>query len=862
VGAELGFHLEMRRADLVARGATPEEAGRLVRERFGDVEAVAAECRTITHRRERRRTRHEWLGALAQDLRFAFRTLGRDRIPTTVAVLTLALGIGASTVMFALVDGVLLRPLPYSSPGQLVSVWPERGFSVAEVTGFSERSRTFDEVAAYRANVGVSLSGDDGSGRAPDRVESVRTTANLFHVLGTGAALGRTFGGGEDRPGSEPVVLLSDGLWRDRFGADPGTVGRTIQVDGEGRTVVGNMPPDFQFPTGTARLWIPMMMDPANVGAFWGTAGFRVIARLAPGATAAQAREELLRVAGQLRVENPLWTPAAEGYLAGAEVVPLKQQMVGGVRRMLLLLLGAVGLVPLIACVNVANLLLARGLARGRELAVRAALGAGRARLVRQLLTESLLLALLGGGAGVLLAAGGLRLVLRLLPADVPRLGDVTLDARVLGVAFIATLGTSMVFGLLPAIRTARPETSDALRQRSTGGGRRGRLQAVLVAVEMALAVVLVTGAGMLLRGVSRLQHVDPGFATEDVVTARLSPPEREYQGRAAQLGFYDGVLERAAALPGVETVALTSQLPFDQENTTWATSIEGVTTDPNDLPMFDRRSVTADYFRVLGVPLRRGRAFSEADVVGAPLVAIVDEAAARRFWPGQDPIGRRVGWPWANEWRTVVGVAATVRNGDLVGEPPMAVYVPFAQAPVAGATLVIRSVRPPAQLAPEFRQLVASIGADVPVTQVRAMDEVVRGTLGRERLATLLLGAFAVVALVLGAVGLYGVTAYQVGQRRGEIGVRMALGARASDVLRQVLARSVTLALAGTAVGLVGALALSRVLDGILPGGGAVEPVVLLAVPLVLLVVSILATLVPAIRAASVEPTVALSGG
>ncbi len=853
VDAELQFHMDERTRALRAGGLATGEAVRRAHAEFGDVERARRElCRDDLRHTRRRRVRTA-LDELRQDVRHGWRALGRRPGFALVAVLTLALGIGATTTMFALVDGVLLRPLPHAEPARLVALWPGGAASAAELVRVAERARTLAGVAGYERDVGVGLGGDE----RPRRVGGARTTGNLFALLGARPALGRTLRADDERPGAEPVVVVSDALWQERLGGDARVVGTRLRIDGVERTVVGVMPPDFRFPAAGARLWLPITVDPASVGTHWGLVRYQVVARLAPGVTPAQARDEVRRIARTMRTENPLWTPDEGAYLAAIDVVPLREQLVGDVQRPLLVLLGAVALLLVVACVNVANLLLARGIARGREIAVRAALGAGRGRLVRQLLTESLLLGATGAAAGVLLALGGVRLLVALLPADTPRLAEVAVDGRVLGFAACAALLTSLVFGLLPALRAARP-TAPALGGRGTGAPRR-RLSALLVATETALAVVLVVGAGLLARSFVALQAVEPGFRTTQVVTARVSPPAAEYADADRQRALHAAVLARAATIPGVEHAALTSQLPFDGTTDAWATLIEGVTADPNDLPMLDHRRITPHYFRALGVPLTRGRAFTEADGEHDALVAIVDETAARTLWPDGDPIGRRVCWPWMGECRTVVGVVGTVRNNDLAAAPNPALYVPFRQRPTAAMTLVLRTELAPAALERALPGIVAGVDADVPVSDVRAMDALLDASVARPRLTMLLLAALAGAALLLGAIGLYGVIAYEVGGRTREIGVRMALGAPAGDVLRAVIARGVGIVLAGTAAGLLGALALARVLGGLLHGVGTADPLTFALVPLLLLVVAIAATAISARRAARIDSAVAL---
>ena len=854
VDAELEFHLAERTRELMVRGLRTGEARREAEREFGDVAAARASLSEQGARHARRERRALGLDELRQDVRFGWRALVQRPGFTAVAVLTLALGIGANATMFGLVDGVLVRPLPFAAPERLVAVWPERAFSAAEYEAIATRNRSFAQVAAAFEGPGFALAGDG----EPERVGGARVTANLFATLGVSAAVGRTLAAGESRPGQGRVVVIGEALWRRRWGGDPAIVGRAILVDGESHTVVGVMPAGFAYPSSAVQLWLPTTIDASNVATHWGFVGNRLVARLAPGVGPAQAHDDVLRIARQLRTENPLWTPQEPGYYEGAEIVGLRERLVGDVRLTLLVLLGAVAMVLLIACANVANLLLARGVARQRELAVRTALGAGRGRLVRQLLTESLLLAALGGVAGVALAWGGLRAMVALLPAAMPRLGEVALDGRVLLFALAATVGTGLVFGLVPALRVSRANASLMLGQRAYGGARR-RLSAALVVSEMALAVVLVTGAGLLLRSFWLLTRVDPGFRTGQVTTALVSPPQAPFAEPARRRALYDAVLANARAIPGATAVAATSQLPFDQESEPTALMIRGVTRNRNELPTFDQRRVTPGYFQALGIRLLRGRAFTAADDETAPLVALVDEAAARQFWPGGDPVGATVGWWWSERWLQVVGVVSTTKNNSLATDGRPTLYVPFAQDPAASMRVVVRSTADPALVARELRRAVGAVDAGVPVSQLRTMDELLGASVARPRLTSLLIGGFAAVALLLGAIGLYGVIAYQVSQRTQEIGVRVALGARAGDVLALVFRQGLALALAGAALGLLASAALTRVLEHLLYGVSARDPLTYAVVPLLLVAVAALACLVPARRAMRVDPMTAL---
>jgi putative ABC transport system permease protein len=792
---------------------------------------------------------------LLQDLRYAARTLTRSPGFTLVAVFTLALGIGANTAIFSVVNAVLLRPLPYAEPERLASAgWLMRGdYLVAR-----ERSRSFEELALYRASVGFNLS----AAGEPERVTGAHASPDLFSILGVAPLLGRTLLAHEERPGEDGVVVLSHALWRQRFGGDPAVVGREVMIDSEPRTVVGVMPPGFDFPAGDALLWVPLPLDPADPVALWGGGGGQSLGRLRAGVTPAQAQAEIRALASEMREANTLWTPPPE-YGMEREVTALQEQMVGEVRTRLLVALGAVGLVLLIACANVANLMLARAAARRKEVAIRTALGAGRFRLIRQLLTESTLLALLGGAAGLALAFGGVRLLIGGLPADTPRVAEIGIDVGVLGFAAAVTLLTGLLFGLFPALRTSRQDLHAALRGgrgASEGAGQR-RLSSALVAGEVALAVVLVIGAGLLIRSFWTLLRVDPGFRVESIVSARITPPEIRYGQAAQQRAFYGELLARTEALPGVSGAALVDRLPLVGGFAGLAFEVEGQPFVPGTAaPMVETRRITPDYLRLMGIPLLSGRPLADADREGAPDVALINEAMARQHWPGEDPVGRRFKpvW-WQNRWITVVGVVADVRQYGLASAVEPEMYRPFAQEPAGTMMLVARTAAEPPVLAANLRSTVAAVDPEVPVSEVLTLEQVVSRSVAAPRFTMLLLAVFAAVALLLGAVGIYGVVAYSVTRRTREIGVRMALGARVEDVARLVIGQGLLLTLVGVAIGLVVALAATRVLSSLLYGIEPTDPVTFLAVPLLLTLVALLASYLPARRATRVDPLVAL---
>jgi predicted permease len=853
VDAEITFHIDMRVQELESRGVSAADARRQAEREFGDIGVARSDLVADDARAERRRTLADAAGDAGRDVRIAVRGLLRAPLFLAVAVATLAIGIGATTALFSVVDGVLLKPLPYAQPERLVAVSPEHTFLVAEYALAEERARAYDGLAGYRAGVGFSVAGVG----EPTRLVGARVSANLFDVLGVDPAFGRGFAPEDERPGAEPVVLLSDGLWREQFGGEVEVLGRTLSIDGVQHTVVGVMPRRFGFPAAETRLWVPLVLDAADVGSFWGVGGLNVIGRLAPNVDSERARGEMVGLAADMRLSNPLWTPN-EPYRAELRVVPLAERVAGDAGTTLLLLLGATGFVLLIACANVGNLYMVRVLGRERDLAVRAALGGGRQHIVRAILSESVVIALAGGILGIAVGYVLLGALIPLLPAETPRLEQVALDARVLGFAVTITAAAALLFSLLPLLRMSAERLHTAIREGGRGAGEGRALRRVsrgVVVAEVALAVALLLGASLLIRSVGALGAIDPGFRTEDAVAARVSPPSPALPNADARIVFYDRVLGRLAAEPRVTAVALAGQLPFDGEFSQTAAAVEHVTTDPNALPMFDFRAVSPAIFEALGMPVLDGRAFTDADRQGALPVAIVDQAAADLFWPGESPLGRRVGRPWLGEWLTVVGVVPTVRNNDLLAEPIPALYVPFAQHPTVAVTLVTRGDRPASAAAAALRTAVREIDPTVPVTNVRSLDALVGHSVAGSRAVALLLSAFAAIALVLGALGVYGVLAHSVQRRERELGVRLALGATAAEVLRLVLREGAVLIVAGVVLGVPAALALARLIRGVLYGVGPTDPVSLMVAPLLLAAAGLLAAYLPARRASRVQP-------
>jgi putative ABC transport system permease protein len=865
VDAELAFHVETRADVLVARGLTREAAERQARREFGDLRAARAELAAIDRGRVGRERRADWREGMRQDVRFAVRALARRPSFLAVTSLTLALGIGANAAIFSVVDATLLKPLPYADPDRLVSIWPDGAMMPGVFVQVRDGIRTVDPIAGYSGGSAVSMTGT----AEPARLVRAEVTSRFFDVLGVRAAVGRAFLEGEDQPGRDRIVVLGNALWQQRFGSDPAVIGRSVVVDGIARTVVGVMPAGFRFPSPRIDFWVPISLDasPANIGRYWGTSHLNVIGRLRPGVTPQRAEQDAAVLVDRSRASFPWRMPDEWGK--GVTVVPLERKVVGDVGPMLLVLFGSVAVVLLIACVNVANLLLSRATAREREIAIRASLGAGRGRIVRQLLTESLILALIGGAVGLVVAAGGVRALLLLLPQGMPRVTEVVIDARVLVFTMATALFTGVAFGLAPALRTSRPALHAALGATRSAGGTlaRRRLSESLVVAQIALGVVLVAGAGLLIKSFWRLHQVELGFRADQVAAVDVPIPSFPADTATRARAFYDAVLDAVRGMPGVQSAAVASVLPFGgagSMQSSFATEIEAHPTPPGgSAPMLVRTVVSPDYFRTMGIPLVRGRGLSAADREGGPAVALVDELTARRLWPNADPIGQRFRPVWMKPWITVVGVVGTVKRDSLSSGGEVGVYMPTTH--LAGfwfptqMSLVVRTSVPPSALAPRIRSAVARIDRAVPVTAPRRVETLVADSAARTRFTVVLLATFAGVALALGAVGIYGVVAYAVARRTREIGVRIALGARASDVLRMVLREGGVLAGAGVALGLVGALAASRLLAGFLFGVTPNDPAVFVAVPALLGLVALGACVIPARRASRVDPVVAL---
>jgi putative ABC transport system permease protein len=862
VSDEIAFHLAMRAEKLRATGLPEEEAQRRARERFGDASTVAERCVSIDLDAMYAERREDVARSLWQDIRYASRALRRAPAFTIAALVTLALGIGATTTVFSIVYGVLLRPLPYREPDRLVMLWEQSArtgndrnpVSVPNYQDWLAQTRGFSGIAAYAYNR-YTLT---GAGEA-EQVQGTQLFGDAFAVLGVRPLAGRGIGLADARSN---VVVLSDGLWRRRFGADPAILGASIRMNGEPYTVVGIMPASFQFPRPDVELWTgyrTLLNDPAWAEAR-GRRFQRVIARLKPGVTVAAAASDVNVVANRLAAQFP---DANAG--GGATAVSLRDELVGNWQRALLVLFGAVACVLLIGCANVAHLLLARTAARERELAVRAALGAGRGRLVRQLLTESLVVASAGGALGVALAYVALR-ALRTFSADVLPLADaVRVDAWALAFCVGAVGVTAILVGLVPALRATRRSLAESVRDggRGAGAGTRQRTtQAALVVAEVGLSVVLLVGAGLLLRSFDRLRRVDTGVDATGVVTMLLVAPPSRYPTPDETNAFFDRVTEGVSTLPAVQSVGLCDCLPPTQVRTTTSLFIDGESRGDAARPLVNAIRVGGRYFGALGIRVLTGRAFTSADRFGAPAVGIVNRTLAVKLLhtdaSGSAALGRRVSYDGSN-WATIVGVVDDVHYDGLAATVMPGIYTPLAQQPEPGYNLIVRTAGEPMTLVPAIRRVIAGTDPEIAPSFIASLEGAITDSLAGERFNSALLGAFAGIAFVLAAVGIYGVVAYGVSQRQREMGVRIALGAQGADVVRMVVAESLRPVLVGVAFGLLAAAASTRVLQRMLYGTSVHELDVYLLVPLALVVVAAAAAWLPGRRAAGADPMAAL---
>src|SRR5216684_1435586 len=855
---ELEAHLEMLTDENVRRGMAPEEAKRAARVRLGG----------LTQLKETNRELHglPMIEAFLQDTRYAFRMLRKNPGFTAVAVLTLALGIGANTAIFSVVYAVLLKPLPYANPDQLFNVFQAKpqegvggtGWSYANFAELREQNRVFSDMAGAQQHQ-LTLTGRG----EPAVVNTSVVTPELFSLFGEKPLAGRAFFPEDGKAGAPPVVILSENLWRGTFGADPNILGSSINLDKRSFTIVGIMPAAFRFPllTKSEQLWIPLVQDPLfgswteRRGGHW----LQVTGRVKPGVSMTQVQAELdaiaARFAKEFPAENDGWT---------IRMVPLQQMIVGKARSALLVLLGAVGLVLLIACANIANLLLTRATSRAREIAVRTTLGAGRTRIIRQLLSETAVLGLLGGVTGIALAYWGVQALNALFPENLPRMNAIRVDNFVLGFALLLSATASCAFGLAPALFAANSNLQSSLRE---GGGRSGesrsrrRARSFLAAGEIALAMVLLVGAGSLLRSFSKLMSVSPGFDAQHLVKADISLPRFQYSTPQQWAAFSDELLARIQAEPGLEDSAVAVPRPIVDGFINLGLDIVGSPASSASASA-DYVSVSPDYFRVMGIPLLSGRLFDRRDILSSHRVTIISKTMARLYFPNQDPLGKQLRFsfpPDSGAAREIVGIVGDVRDIALGQDPGPMMYVPYAQAPFWGANVVVKSALSPSSVAAAIRQEVQKIDKDLPVTEVAMMPDIIETSVAQPRFRTFLLGLFAAMALVLAATGIFGVISYSVSYRTNEIGIRVALGAQSADVLRMVLRETLVLTFAGMALGIPCALAASRLLGHMLFGVSVNDPATLASVTFALAAVATLAGYVPARRAMSVDPMVAL---
>ena len=851
---EIQAYLDMLTEEKIRQGLTPREARRNALVEIGGVEQVQEKVREIRM--------GQFIETAWRDVRFGARALVHSPIFSVVTVLSLALGIGANTAIFSVVNGLLLRPLPYPEPEHLVHVWhtpPQQSFpgldrfsvSPANYFDWKAQSSVFEQMAVY-GYTGLSLS----TSNDPLPLIAATVSSDFFSVLRSNAMQGRTFTPDEEQPGRDQVVVISHALWQRAFGANPNIVGQTLTLNSRSFTVVGIMPARFEFPR-EAELWVPLAWDEKE-RQVRSIHDYLVIARLKQNVSPQQAHAEMSTISSRLEQQYP-----EENKGWGSVVIPLHEDLVGDMRTALLVLFCAVGFVLLIACANVANLMLARGANRQKEMAVRIALGAGRARLVRQLLTESVLLAVIGGLLGLLLAVWGSRMLVRL--GGLPTSSDIGIDMWALGFTLLVSFAAGIIIGIVPALQFTRTSISDTLKQ---GSGRTGgspikqHTRKALVVSEVALSLVLLIGAGLMIRSFWKLQNVDPGFDTSNALTMSVGLSYIRYSEPHQQLAYIDRAIEQIRAVPGVVSVGATTVVPLAGGGSTQPFSIEGRPTGAiAEQPMAQTRYISPDYFRAIGIPLRQGRFFSDQDRDNSVPVIIISDAMARRFWPGENPIGKRLTPSFHSEQgaREIVGIVGDIKTSGLDVDAAAMMYLPVKQAPRPFTSFVVRTASNPENLIQPVSRAIYSIDKEQALTDVQTMDQVLNQSLSGRRFNMTLLLTFAGLALLLAAVGVYGVMNYTVTLRRRELGIRMALGAEATDVLRLVLRQGLTLTLIGVGAGLISAYALTRLMASLLYGVTATDYLTFASVSAVLIAVGLVASYVPARRATKVNPTIAL---
>ena len=807
------------------------------------------------------------MNALIKDLRFAARILQKHAGFTLVAIVTLAVGIGANTAIFSLVNSILLRPLPYRDPDRLVRMiqsspklqLPTWGVSQADFAAYRDQNRSFESVALFNST-GTNLT---GAGE-PERLAVTNVTSDFFTVLGINPMFGRAFDRGEDTAGKNGVCVISYRFWQRRFGGDPNIVGRTLSLNNTPTQVVGVMPADFKFPRAEIDLWVPLAFDAKRIAPYF----YQVIGRLKPDVQLAQAQADTTQVLQNYGRQNPTtseYVGIPEGNGPRTIVTPLKEALVGKTQKPLLVLLSAVALVLLIACANVANLLLARATARTREMAVRVSLGATRWRIARQLLTESILLSAIGAVTGIGLAAYGIRFIDRLPLAGIPRIEEVSLSWRVLSFTAALTVVTGLLFGFMPALRAYAMGMAAGLREGARGSVGHRRLNAALVAVQFALSLILLIGAGLLLKSFQRLAAVDLGFNPDQTLTMVATLPAAKYPDEQHALSFYHRALDELRNAPGIKSAGLTTNLPFGEGGNVDGFIIEGQeppsggNVSESAQTQTEIQSVSPGTFQALGIPLLQGRDVQDSDTSNTTRVVIIDEPLARRFWPNGDALGKRIETTGDREWMTIVGVVGGIKHVSLAEEKSPHIYMALAQAPAPRASFIVRTDGPSAAALSTFRAAIRRVDPDMPLFRVRPLTELIGDTLSTQRLTNILLTGFAVLALLLAAVGIYSTMSLYVTSRTKEFGIRLALGARPGKLRLAVLAQAMLLTAAGVVVGIAGALALTRTISSLLFEVSARDPLVFTFIPLLLVIVSLLACYLPARRATKVDPLVAL---
>lgn len=865
IAEELSQHLDDRYKESLASGATPAESSQRAFAELSDSKLLQQELRRVERTVSRepvvlRTRRKNMIGDMLQDLRYGVRSLRKNPAFTTIAVITLALGIGANTAIFSVVNGVLLRPLPYPDPDRLVMV---HGISLqasqdqtplceADFLEWRSQNQVFESLAAFSSNR-FNYTG----GESPEQIEGAWVTADFFSTIGIQPALGRGFLPGEDMPGAPQTVVVSDKFWRQYLGSNPNVIDQQITLNARAFTIIGVMPQGFLFPERDTELWAAERLAPTRRGPFymWG------VGRLSPGATLDGAQREVDLIAR--RIQDQINSPTRDWTWTS---VSLAERIVGKIRPALLVLLAAVFFVLLIACANIANLLLARATAREKEMSVRIALGASRARLLRQLLTESLLLAAIGATAGLPLAIWGVRLLVALSPADFPRLQEISIDGRVLGVTVLAAMVCGLIFGLAPALQSSRLNLNESLKEggRSADGSGRRRMRSALVVTEIAFSLMLLVGAGLMIKSFMKLQSVSPGFKPDHILTMHLTLPRARYDTKEKVNNYNQQLIERVTAVRGVEAAGLSISLPPDNLEVSDSFSIEGKPWPPGaSEPIVPIVLISPQYFTALGVPLLQGRGFNAIDKEGSPLVVIINQTLADRYFPDETPIGKRLKVGGAerprNPWMEIVGVVGDLKYSGLDAKPEPTYYTPLAQDAWRAAYLVVRAPMNPTNLAPAIREQIWALDKDMPIANVATMDRLLAESVAVPRFRTLLLGIFAALALVLASVGIYGVISYSVTQRTHEIGIRMALGAQGRNVMTMVIRQGIVLALTGVAIGLAGSVALTRLMETLLFEVSTTDSATFAGVAALLIAVALLACWVPARRASRVDPMAAL---